>query len=153
MVVKQTFSLYLRLDLLEELKKRKINISALVNTLLEQYLHGETEISKAYLEIQEIKKELAEIKNHVSRLEELEKKIAVIEKEIEIEEEIDVGEYIEVVKDLFKDFEEMKIRHDDKQIKQFYEKRLQGLAIDFKKSISEMKKIVLKIKPELENYL
>ncbi|RLI80316.1 hypothetical protein DRP07_09295 [Archaeoglobales archaeon] len=67
-------SLYLRIDLLEEARKRNINLSRVVNQLLENYLfgNGNNNVSQDLLKIMELKKEIEEIRRSISKLDEIE---------------------------------------------------------------------------------
>jgi TolA-binding protein len=86
-------SLYLRIDLLEEAKRRNINLSRLVNQLLENYLYGNnSNVSQDLLKIMELKQQIEEIKERVSKLDEIEVQLDELIKEKKEEQEIQQAE-------------------------------------------------------------
>jgi DNA repair exonuclease SbcCD ATPase subunit len=118
MSVKVSRSVYIRVDLLEEVKRRKINLSDLVNTLLEEYLFGKNNnISEELLELRKLEKKLEEIEEVVKELEDVKKKLSELKAKLEEKQETRKQEedatLITIIKEHFEDLEKEYAKHGD----------------------------------------
>jgi|Deesub1362B_J571_1020462.scaffolds.fasta_scaffold00166_53 predicted transcriptional regulator len=69
-LTKQTVAVYLRIDLIDEAKRRNLNLSQLINRLLEEFLFGNsTTFSEDYIRLKELNREFETLKKKVEEFE------------------------------------------------------------------------------------
>ena len=163
---KQAVAVYLRVDLVQEVKKRNLNLSALVNQLLEQYLYGSVQNpSEEIVRINKALQELEEIKKVISRVQELEAEIKQLKAELEKEQEAKEIEqnltFLRLIETEFEDFRnpENLEKHKEFAKKQgttleaFIERRLSAIAAKCKVSLPEAWQLFFKVFPDLKEIL
>jgi len=140
----------------EEIRKKKLNFSALIRSLLKQYLSGKTENPTAeLLKIAEIEEELSKMAETFQKLQkevdELKKKLQSEKEAKEIEENLDLIRLLE--HEYFDDMEHLKQRYNKQDLKYFIEKRLSSFAAEHKISLPEAWQLFFKVFPGMKKEL
>ena len=170
-LTKQTVAVYLRVDLIEEVKRRKLNMSQLVNDLLEQFLFGNSNhISEEMLKLSKLEKKIAELESHLTVIEEIKKELEELKAKLqEKQEQKEIEENLHLIRELreivFDDIQQEgwerwveKVERDIRRgllqhssPRAVIEARLSSWAAENKISLHEARKLFCKAFPELKH--
>ena len=158
MVAKQTVAVYIRVDLVEEVKRRKLNMSQLVNTLLEQYLFGTSnDVSEYSIRISNIEKRITEIFEKVNEVEELKRELEKLKLELrEKEEKKKEEKYEPLIKKLREQvFDDLEDLLNNRRVNPAHaiKVRLSVFASENNISLPEAKQLFFKAFPEYNGHL
>ena len=152
-------SIRLKPHIYQAIKDKNINLTSLVNDLLERHLfENSNNVSQEMLELRKLRKELEEVKRGIKRCEYIEERINEIEAKLskkqeakQIEENLDLIRELEHV--VFDDIERLKATMSREDLKYAIERRLSVFAANHKISLPEAWDLFFKVFPGMKKEL
>lgn len=154
---KTTQSIYISTDLVEEIKRRNINLSQLCERLIREFLYGSNNFSEDHLKIKELQREFEIFRKKIEEFErQLNELSSKAEEEVKIQEAEEDNHILTVIKEhpvLSKSYWDLErdARRLGNTVEGLINVNLEAIARNHKISLKKAQELFFKAFPELKD--